>query len=143
MVNQIPGAQIETEPLANSATLFAQLNGETSMPTFVFCQLMTDVTGNPEEERRTEFYQAPWVPEAVGRYIYSKVSTQSIISYFLVHCVSVDFFFFFTVMVTDILFLFVSGAAKKTRVGAGVGYPTDLKMNSTAILNIIVSSREI
>uniref|UniRef100_A0A665WKY3 DM2 domain-containing protein n=1 Tax=Echeneis naucrates TaxID=173247 RepID=A0A665WKY3_ECHNA len=36
-------------------------------------KLMTDVTGNPEEERRTEFYQAPWVPEAVGRYIYSKV----------------------------------------------------------------------
>uniref|UniRef100_A0A3Q4AAW2 DM2 domain-containing protein n=1 Tax=Mola mola TaxID=94237 RepID=A0A3Q4AAW2_MOLML len=36
-------------------------------------KLMTDVTGNPEEERRTEFYQAPWVPEAVGRYIYSKM----------------------------------------------------------------------
>lgn len=41
---------------------------------FVFDQLMTDVTGNPEEERRTEFYQEPWVPEAVGRYVYSKVS---------------------------------------------------------------------
>lgn len=41
--------------------------------TFLFHQLMTDVTGNPEEERRTEFYQAPWVPEAVGRYVYSKV----------------------------------------------------------------------
>ncbi|CAB1312130.1 unnamed protein product [Coregonus sp. 'balchen'] len=36
-------------------------------------KLMTDVAGNPEEERRTEFYQAPWVPEAVGRYVYSKV----------------------------------------------------------------------
>ncbi|XP_061666470.1 SWI/SNF-related matrix-associated actin-dependent regulator of chromatin subfamily D member 2 isoform X2 [Syngnathoides biaculeatus] len=36
-------------------------------------KLMTDVTGNPEEERRTEFYQAPWMTEAVGRYIYSKV----------------------------------------------------------------------
>uniref|UniRef100_UPI0037E8F927 SWI/SNF-related matrix-associated actin-dependent regulator of chromatin subfamily D member 2 n=1 Tax=Semicossyphus pulcher TaxID=241346 RepID=UPI0037E8F927 len=36
-------------------------------------KLMTDVTGNPEEERRTEFYQAPWVPEAVGRYVFSKV----------------------------------------------------------------------
>lgn len=34
---------------------------------------MTDVTGNPEEERRTEFYQAPWVPEAVSRYVFSKV----------------------------------------------------------------------
>ncbi|XP_029933537.1 SWI/SNF-related matrix-associated actin-dependent regulator of chromatin subfamily D member 2 isoform X2 [Myripristis murdjan] len=36
-------------------------------------KLMTDVAGNPEEERRTEFYQAAWLPEAVGRYIYSKV----------------------------------------------------------------------
>ncbi|XP_061911678.1 SWI/SNF-related matrix-associated actin-dependent regulator of chromatin subfamily D member 2 [Entelurus aequoreus] len=36
-------------------------------------KLMTDVTGNPEEERRTEFYQAPWMPEAVSRYVYSKV----------------------------------------------------------------------
>ncbi|XP_045925497.1 SWI/SNF-related matrix-associated actin-dependent regulator of chromatin subfamily D member 3 isoform X2 [Micropterus dolomieu] len=36
-------------------------------------KLMTDVTGNPEEERRTEFYQAPWVPEAVGRYVYYRV----------------------------------------------------------------------
>uniref|UniRef100_A0AAX7URH0 DM2 domain-containing protein n=1 Tax=Astatotilapia calliptera TaxID=8154 RepID=A0AAX7URH0_ASTCA len=36
-------------------------------------KLMTDVTGNPEEERRTEFYHEPWVPEAVGRYVYSKV----------------------------------------------------------------------
>uniref|UniRef100_A0A8C6SC76 SWI/SNF related, matrix associated, actin dependent regulator of chromatin, subfamily d, member 2 n=1 Tax=Neogobius melanostomus TaxID=47308 RepID=A0A8C6SC76_9GOBI len=35
--------------------------------------LMTDVTGNPEEERRAEFYQEAWVPEAVGRYVYSKV----------------------------------------------------------------------
>ncbi|KAG7265415.1 hypothetical protein CRUP_005603 [Coryphaenoides rupestris] len=36
-------------------------------------KLMTDVAGNPEEERRAEFYQSPWVPEAVGRYVYSKV----------------------------------------------------------------------
>ncbi|XP_077595899.1 SWI/SNF-related matrix-associated actin-dependent regulator of chromatin subfamily D member 2 [Stigmatopora nigra] len=36
-------------------------------------KVMTDVTGNPEEERRTEFYQAPWLPEAVSRYVYSKV----------------------------------------------------------------------
>ncbi|XP_066519966.1 SWI/SNF-related matrix-associated actin-dependent regulator of chromatin subfamily D member 2 [Hoplias malabaricus] len=36
-------------------------------------KLMTDTAGNPEEERRSEFYQAPWVQEAVGRYIFSKV----------------------------------------------------------------------
>lgn len=42
---------------------------------FFFHQLMTDVTGNPEEERRAEFYQEAWVPEAVGRYVYSKVKS--------------------------------------------------------------------
>uniref|UniRef100_A0A3B4C3F7 DM2 domain-containing protein n=2 Tax=Pygocentrus nattereri TaxID=42514 RepID=A0A3B4C3F7_PYGNA len=36
-------------------------------------KLMTDTAGNPEEERRSEFYQAPWVQEAVGRYVFSKV----------------------------------------------------------------------
>ncbi|KAG2460578.1 SMRD2 regulator, partial [Polypterus senegalus] len=36
-------------------------------------QLMTDITGNAEEERRTEFYEASWAQEAVGRYIFSKV----------------------------------------------------------------------
>lgn len=39
-----------------------------------FMQLMTDTVGNPEEERRTEFYHSNWVTEAVGRYIFSKVS---------------------------------------------------------------------
>uniref|UniRef100_A0A8C5ABV5 SWI/SNF related BAF chromatin remodeling complex subunit D2 n=1 Tax=Gadus morhua TaxID=8049 RepID=A0A8C5ABV5_GADMO len=38
-------------------------------------KLMTDVAGNPEEERRAEFYQSPWLPEAVGRYVYSKVAS--------------------------------------------------------------------
>lgn len=46
---------------------------------------MTDVTGNPEEERRTEFYQAPWVPEAVSRYVFSKV-TCLIMSFHLCLC---------------------------------------------------------
>lgn len=36
---------------------------------------MTDVVGNPEEERRAEFYFQPWAQEAVCRYFYSKVST--------------------------------------------------------------------
>lgn len=54
-----------------------------SLLLFLLTQLMTDVAGNPEEERRTEFYQAPWLPEAVGRYIYSKASA------FLVKCAQV------------------------------------------------------
>lgn len=37
-------------------------------------QTMTDVVGNPEEERRAEFYYQPWAQEAVCRYFYSKVS---------------------------------------------------------------------
>jgi len=34
---------------------------------------MTDVTGNPEEERRVDFYYQPWVTEAVCRYFYGKI----------------------------------------------------------------------
>jgi len=34
---------------------------------------MTDVVGNPEEERRAEFYEQSWTQEAVCRYFYSKV----------------------------------------------------------------------
>lgn len=34
---------------------------------------MTDVVGNPEEERRADYYYQPWVQEAVCRYFYGKV----------------------------------------------------------------------
>lgn len=34
---------------------------------------MTDVVGNPEEERRSDFFYQPWAQEAVCRYFYSKV----------------------------------------------------------------------
>lgn len=40
-------------------------------------QTMTDVVGNPEEERRAEFYFQPWAQEAVCRYFYSKVTRRS------------------------------------------------------------------
>ncbi|XP_023252665.1 SWI/SNF-related matrix-associated actin-dependent regulator of chromatin subfamily D member 3-like, partial [Seriola lalandi dorsalis] len=36
-------------------------------------KLMTDVVGNPEEERRAAFYHEPWSQEAVSRYFYCKV----------------------------------------------------------------------
>ncbi|XP_021333239.1 SWI/SNF-related matrix-associated actin-dependent regulator of chromatin subfamily D member 3b isoform X2 [Danio rerio] len=36
-------------------------------------KLMTDVAGNPEEERRAEFYHQPWSQEAVSRYFYCKI----------------------------------------------------------------------
>ncbi len=35
---------------------------------------MTDVVGNPEEERRSEFYFQPWTQEAVSRYFFTKVN---------------------------------------------------------------------
>ncbi|XP_040518729.1 SWI/SNF-related matrix-associated actin-dependent regulator of chromatin subfamily D member 3 isoform X6 [Gallus gallus] len=35
-------------------------------------KVMTDVVGNPEEERRAEFYHEPWSQEAVSRYFYCK-----------------------------------------------------------------------
>ncbi|KAJ1098385.1 hypothetical protein NDU88_003496 [Pleurodeles waltl] len=34
---------------------------------------MTDVVGNPEEERRADFYHEPWSQEAVSRYFYCKI----------------------------------------------------------------------
>jgi len=36
-------------------------------------KIMTDVVGNPEEERRAGFYYQPWAQEAVCRYFYGKV----------------------------------------------------------------------
>ncbi|XP_015681447.2 SWI/SNF-related matrix-associated actin-dependent regulator of chromatin subfamily D member 3 [Protobothrops mucrosquamatus] len=36
-------------------------------------KVMTDVVGNPEEERRADFYQQPWSQEAVSRYFYCKI----------------------------------------------------------------------
>uniref|UniRef100_A0A8B9LXZ3 DM2 domain-containing protein n=1 Tax=Astyanax mexicanus TaxID=7994 RepID=A0A8B9LXZ3_ASTMX len=44
-------------------------------------KLMTDVVGNPEEERRAEFYHQPWSQEAVSRYFYCKVREE--IQYFI------------------------------------------------------------
>uniref|UniRef100_A0A8C5NGU7 DM2 domain-containing protein n=2 Tax=Gouania willdenowi TaxID=441366 RepID=A0A8C5NGU7_GOUWI len=37
-------------------------------------KLMTDVVGNPEEERRAAFYHEPWSQEAVSRYFYCKIT---------------------------------------------------------------------
>ena len=34
---------------------------------------MTDVVGNPEEERSADYYHEPWAQEAVFRYFYGKV----------------------------------------------------------------------
>lgn len=39
---------------------------------------MTDVTGNPEEERHCDFYDQPWSHEAVCRYFYGKVQQRRV-----------------------------------------------------------------
>lgn len=39
---------------------------------------MTDVAGNPEEERRANFYYQPWAQEAVCRYFYGKVQQRRV-----------------------------------------------------------------
>ncbi|KAK1794383.1 hypothetical protein P4O66_011267 [Electrophorus voltai] len=36
-------------------------------------KLMTDTAGNPEEERRSAFFQSSWTQEAVSRYVFAKV----------------------------------------------------------------------
>lgn len=39
---------------------------------------MTDQSGNPEEERLSDFFYQPWTQEAVCRYFYSKVQQRRI-----------------------------------------------------------------
>lgn len=34
---------------------------------------MMDLSGNPEEERRSQFFQESWTDEAVSRYFYNKI----------------------------------------------------------------------
>ncbi|KPP62092.1 hypothetical protein Z043_119745 [Scleropages formosus] len=46
-------------------------------------KVMTDVVGNPEEERRAEFYNQPWSQEAVSRYFYCKVRRRTFTGPFL------------------------------------------------------------
>ena len=38
-----------------------------------FHQVMTNYEGDPEEERKSEFYQKDWLKEGVCRYFYAKV----------------------------------------------------------------------
>lgn len=91
---------------------------------FIF-QLMTDTTGNPEEERRTEFYQAPWVPEAVSRYVFSKV--RGLIR-------RLHWIYFIISIYNDVVLIL--GATEKTRIGAGPRYPTHLKADPSAGWNV-------
>ena len=37
---------------------------------------MTDQAGNPEEERRSDFFYQPWTQEGVCRYFYGKVQNR-------------------------------------------------------------------
>ncbi|KAJ7411800.1 SWI/SNF-related matrix-associated actin-dependent regulator of chromatin subfamily D member 3 [Willisornis vidua] len=46
-------------------------------------KVMTDVVGNPEEERRAEFYHEPWSQEAVSRYFYCKLDQWKKLSHHL------------------------------------------------------------
>jgi len=48
------------------------LMGSYSCKTF-FAQVMTNRMGNPEAEKRAEFYNQHWTKEAVTRYFYTKV----------------------------------------------------------------------
>ena len=64
----------ESYGLKNCFTWYDQLRN-----LFILCfdsldlKTMTDVAGNPEEERHTDFYYQPWAQEAVCRYFYSKI----------------------------------------------------------------------
>lgn len=45
---------------------------------------MKDKTGNPEKERRANFYQQPWCNDAVPRYFYAKVMCDHVYHTYLV-----------------------------------------------------------
>ncbi len=74
---------------------------------------MTDVVGNPEEERRAEFYFQPWAQEAVCRYFYSKVMFYT--------CLATEIFEISKVAweITLLLLMFLSGSAKEAGAGTG------------------------
>lgn len=60
---------------------------------------MTDVVGNPEEERRAAFYHEPWSQEAVSRYFYCKVGKCCLVVFYthLTTTLNDVFMFFFSV----------------------------------------------
>lgn len=61
---------------------------------------MTDVVGNPEEERRAAFYHEPWSQEAVSRYFYCKVRKCRLIVFYTLLTTTLNdvfMFFFFSV----------------------------------------------
>ena len=59
--------------LTASKNLKSQRFHEFFFDFFPDLKTMTDVAGNPEEERRTDFYYQPWAQEAVCRYFYQKI----------------------------------------------------------------------
>ena len=46
---------------------------------------MTDVTGNPEEERRVDYYYQPWVTEGVCRWVPTQPSHALLLLLHLTH----------------------------------------------------------
>ena len=92
-------------------------------------QLMTDVVGNPEEERRAAFYHEPWSQEAVSRYFYCKVRKRLLIPDALaskntpIFDAFSPFFFFF--IPTD--------SAEETGAGTGLSCPQHLRKGPSSV----------
>ncbi|XP_022369726.1 SWI/SNF-related matrix-associated actin-dependent regulator of chromatin subfamily D member 3 isoform X3 [Enhydra lutris kenyoni] len=61
------------EPLKGQMSSFLLSTANQQEISALDSKVMTDVAGNPEEERRAEFYHQPWSQEAVSRYFYCKI----------------------------------------------------------------------
>ncbi|KAK2514087.1 SWI/SNF-related matrix-associated actin-dependent regulator of chromatin subfamily D member 3 [Columba guinea] len=61
------------DPLKGQMSSFLLSTANQQEITALDNKVMTDVVGNPEEERRAEFYHEPWSQEAVSRYFYCKI----------------------------------------------------------------------
>lgn len=98
---------------------------------------MTDVVGNPEEERRAAFYHEPWSQEAVSRYFYCKVmklhlAVSCALSKTSASGCSCDTFMFFFP-----LFLSLTDPAEETGAGTGLSCPQHLNQGPPESLQLI------
>ena len=85
---------------------------------------MTDVAGNPEEERMADYYHQPWAQEAVCRYFYGKVGG---------HFISVLLFYQMLCMfVTTIIPKFVRSLGASVVEMSWIAYFTKTKFISLA-----------
>ena len=80
--------------------------------------------GNPESERKAEFYQQPWCHEAVPRYFYSKVCKAVLYTHTCKRSVILhDYVYIYicSYIYTSFIFCFWQVAQRKTELEQAMG----------------------